>query len=67
MQAIQGVTIRNKNNLEAKDEATRARFRDEIRAAAADPEMGRQLLRRVAMLDSLERAASLHVADASPD
>lgn len=67
MQAIQGVTIRNKNNLEAKDEETRARFRDEIRAAAADPEMGRALLRRVAMLDSLERAASLHIADASTD
>jgi len=60
MQAIQGDTIRNKKNLEAKDEADRARFRDEIRAAAADPEKGRQLLRRIAMLDSLDRAAALH-------
>jgi 2-polyprenyl-6-methoxyphenol hydroxylase-like FAD-dependent oxidoreductase len=64
MQAIQGDTIRNKKNLEAKDEADRARFRDDIRAAAADPEKGRALLRRIAMLDSLERAASLHVAEA---
>ena len=62
MQAIQGDTIRNKRNLEAKDEADRARFRDEIRAAAADSEKGRQLLRRIAMLDSLDRAAALHAA-----
>lgn len=60
MQAIQGDTIRNKKNLEAKDEADRARFRDDIRAAAADPEKGRALLRRIAMLDSLERASTLH-------
>jgi 3-(3-hydroxy-phenyl)propionate hydroxylase len=64
MQAIQGDTIRNKKNLEAKDEADRARFRDDIRAAAADPDKGRALLRRVAMLDSLDRAAALHVGDA---
>jgi 3-(3-hydroxy-phenyl)propionate hydroxylase len=67
MQAIQEGTIRNKNNLEAKDEAARARFRDEIRAAAANPEHGRALLRRVAMLDSLERAASLHADARRPD
>lgn len=62
MQAIQGDTIRNKKNLEARDEADRARFRDEIRAAAANPEKGRQLLRRIAMLDSLDRAAALHAS-----
>jgi len=62
MQAIQGDTIRNKRNLEAKDEADRVRFRDEIRAAASDAEKGRQLLRRIAMLDSLDRAAALHAA-----
>jgi 3-(3-hydroxy-phenyl)propionate hydroxylase len=60
MQAIQDGTIRNKKNLEAKDEADRARFRAEIKAAVADPEKGRQLLRRIAMLDSLDRAAALH-------
>ncbi len=62
LQAIQGDTIRNKKNLEAKDEADRARFRDEIRAAAADHDKGRALLRRIAMLDSLARAAALHAA-----
>lgn len=60
MQAIQSGTIRNKRDLEAKDEADRARFRDDIRAAAADPEKGRALLRRIAMLDSLDRAAAIH-------
>ncbi len=59
MEAIQNDTIRNKRNLEAKDEADRVRFRDEIRAAAADPAKRRELLRRVAMYHSLERAASL--------
>ena len=67
MQAIQVDTIRNKSNLEAKDEADRARFRDDIRAAAADPAKGRQLLRRIAMLDSLERATSLHLVGLRPD
>jgi 3-(3-hydroxy-phenyl)propionate hydroxylase len=62
MQAIQGDTIRNKKNLEAKDEADRKRFRDDIRAAASDPEKGRKLLRRISMLDSLERAAALDIA-----
>jgi len=60
MQAIQGDTIQNKKNLEAKDEADYAQFRDGIRAAATDPEKGRALLRRIAMLDSLDRAAALH-------
>ena len=57
--AIQGDTIRNKRNLEARDENDRRQFRDQIREAAADPEKGRALLRRIAMFDSLERAASL--------
>mgnify|MGYP001061477162 FL=1 len=59
MEAIQGDTIRNKRNLEARDENDRKQFRDQIREAAADPEKGRKLLRRIAMFDSLERAASL--------
>jgi 3-(3-hydroxy-phenyl)propionate hydroxylase len=66
IQAIQGDTIRNKRNLEAKDEADRARFRDEIRTAAADRDKSRQLLRRIAMLDTLDRAAGLHVSNVSP-
>ncbi|HWK60358.1 MAG TPA: FAD-dependent monooxygenase [Eoetvoesiella sp.] len=59
LEAIQGDTIRNKRNLEARDENDRRQFRDQIREAAADPEKGRALLRRIAMFDSLERAASL--------
>jgi 3-(3-hydroxy-phenyl)propionate hydroxylase len=65
MQAIQSGTIRNKRDLEAKDETDRARFRDDIRAAAADPEKGRALLRRIAMLDSLDRAAAIHADKAA--
>lgn len=59
MEAIQHGTIKNKRDLEARDEADRARFRKEIRDAAADPEKTRQLLRRVSMLDTLRRAAEL--------
>ena len=59
LEAIQGDTIRNKRNLEARDEKDRERFRNDIREAAADPEKGRKLLRRIAMFDSLERAASI--------
>ncbi|MHC3941914.1 MULTISPECIES: FAD-dependent oxidoreductase [Paenochrobactrum] len=59
LEAIQGDTIRNKRNLEAKDEADRSRFRNEIRSAANNPELGRKLLRRIAMLDSLDRADAL--------
>lgn len=59
LEAIQGDTIRNKRNLEARDDKDRERFRNEIREAAADPEKGRKLLRRIAMFDSLDRAASL--------
>ncbi|TAL75174.1 MAG: FAD-dependent monooxygenase [Burkholderiaceae bacterium] len=59
MEAIQGDTIRNKRNLEARNESDRQQFRDQIREAYSDPEKGRKLLRRIAMFDSLERAASL--------
>ncbi len=58
LEAIQQDTIRNKRNLEAKTPEDRERFRNEIRAAAADPAKGRELLRRIAMINSLERAAS---------
>src|SRR5690606_17355629 len=47
MEAIQGDTIRNKRNLEARDAKDREQFRDQIREAAADPEKGRKLLRRI--------------------
>lgn len=59
MEAIQTGTINNKRNLEAKTEADRAAFREEIRGAAGDVAKTRALLRRIAMMDSLERAATL--------
>jgi 3-(3-hydroxy-phenyl)propionate hydroxylase len=59
MEAIQSGTIRNKRDLEAKSEEDREAFRTRIRDAAADPQKTRDLLRRISMIDSLERAASL--------
>lgn len=65
LETIQGDTIRNKRNLEARSAEDREQFRNQIRQAAADPEKGRQLLRRIAMIDSLERAASISSAQHS--
>ena len=59
MEAIQSGTIRNKRDLEAKTEDDREAFRTRIREAAADPGKTRDLLRRVSMIESLERAARL--------
>lgn len=59
MDAIQVGTIRNKKNLEARTPEDREAFRNEIRAAVADREKTRAFLRRIAMIDSLERAATL--------
>jgi 3-(3-hydroxy-phenyl)propionate hydroxylase len=59
MDAIQTGTIRNKKNLEARTPEDREAFRTEIRAAASDREKSRAFLRRIAMIDSLERAAAL--------
>jgi 3-(3-hydroxy-phenyl)propionate hydroxylase len=59
MEAIQTGTIRNKKNLEARTPEDREAFRTEIRKAVADREKTRAFLRRISMIDSLERAASL--------
>ena len=59
LDAIQTGTIRNKRNLEAKTEEDRAAFRNEIREAISDREKTRAFLRRISMIDSLERAAAL--------
>lgn len=58
-EAIQNGTIRNKRNLEAKTPEDRQAFRDEIKIALANKENTRAFLRRIAMFDSLERAAKL--------
>ena len=59
MEAIQVGTIHNKKNLEARTEADRQAFNDEIRGAISNREAARKFLRRISMIDSLERAAAL--------
>ncbi len=59
MDAIQNSTIRNKRNLEAKTPEDRQAFRDEIKTALSSRDSTRAFLRRIAMFDSLERAAKL--------
>ena len=57
MEYVQTHSITNKRNLEARDPAEQDRFRDEIRAIAADPSRAHAYLERVSMISSLRRAA----------
>jgi len=57
LEYVQKHTIQNKRNLEARDPRDRARFRDELRAIAADPRLAHDYLQRVSMIASLKRAA----------
>jgi 3-(3-hydroxy-phenyl)propionate hydroxylase len=59
MEAIQTGTIRNKKNLEARTPEDREAFSAEIRKAISDREKTREFLRRISMIDSLQRAATL--------
>ncbi len=59
MEAIQVGTIRNKKNLEASSEEDRQTFHREIRSAVSEKEAARKFLRRISMIESLERAAAL--------
>lgn len=59
MEIIQGQSIRNKRNLEAKGDADRAAFRVELHETASDKEKTRAYLKRLSMLSSLERAAEI--------
>ncbi|WP_028605196.1 FAD-dependent oxidoreductase [Ottowia thiooxydans] len=59
MDAIQVGTIRNKRNLEAKTPEDQESFRSEIRDAMADVDKTRAFLRRISMIESLEKAAQL--------
>jgi 3-(3-hydroxy-phenyl)propionate hydroxylase len=59
LEYVQKHTIQNKKNLEATDPAEQARFRDELRGIAADPQATRDYLKRVSMIASLERARQL--------
>ena len=59
MEYVQTATIQNKRNLEAATDEDQVRFRDELRATAADPVRNRAYLQRVSMIASLKRAAEL--------
>jgi 3-(3-hydroxy-phenyl)propionate hydroxylase len=59
LEYVQKHTIQNKRNLEARDPHERVRFRDEMRAIAASPQMTHDFLERVSMIASLKRAAEL--------
>lgn len=56
---LQRQTIENKKNIEQPDAVARAKFHDELRAIIADPDRQRAYLRRVAMIEGVERAASI--------
>jgi 3-(3-hydroxy-phenyl)propionate hydroxylase len=56
---LQRQTIENKKNLEQKDPGERAKFYDELRAIAADPERSRAYLLRVAMIEGFRRANAI--------
>ncbi len=56
---LQRQTIENKKNIEQRDPEARAKFHDELRAIVADPDRQRAYLRRVAMIEGIERAASI--------
>lgn len=57
--AIQVGTINNKKNLEAKTEEDQRAYRESMRKAASSVEGAREVLRRISMIDSLDKAASL--------
>ena len=59
LEYVQTQTIRNKENLEAKDPAQHAEFKRRLREAAADPKLAYQYLLNVSMISSLKRAAEL--------
>jgi 3-(3-hydroxy-phenyl)propionate hydroxylase len=56
---VQSQTIKNKQNLEAKTEEDRSRFREEMRRMSDDPALAREYLMRVSMFASLRRAEAL--------
>jgi 3-(3-hydroxy-phenyl)propionate hydroxylase len=60
---VQQQSIANKQRLEARDEATRARNLGELRKIAADPARARQFLLRSSMIESQRRAEALTLKD----
>jgi 3-(3-hydroxy-phenyl)propionate hydroxylase len=59
LEAIQNATIRNKRNLEAKTPEDQESYRQQIREALSDEDKKRTFLCRIAMIESLKRAATL--------
>ena len=51
-------TVRNKQNLEARDPEAQRRFRETLRAIAADPRATHEYLLQASMIASLRRAAA---------
>jgi 3-(3-hydroxy-phenyl)propionate hydroxylase len=59
LEAIQNATIRNKRNLEAKTPEDQESYRKQIREALSNEDNKRAFLSRIAMIESLNRAATL--------
>jgi 3-(3-hydroxy-phenyl)propionate hydroxylase len=59
LEYVQRHTIRNKRNLEARDQNDRDRFRAEMRSILSDPKQTHDYLERVSMIASLKRAGEL--------
>jgi 3-(3-hydroxy-phenyl)propionate hydroxylase len=59
LEAIQNATIRNKRNLEAKTPEDQESYREQIREALSNEDKKRAFLSRIAMIESLKRAATL--------
>lgn len=52
---VQADTQRNTDRLRERDDAVRRRHQEEMRATAADPEKARAYIRRVSLLESVQR------------
>ena len=59
LEYVQTHTIRNKQDLEAKDPEAHEEFKRRIRDTAADPAKAREYLLRASMIASLRRAEEL--------
>jgi 3-(3-hydroxy-phenyl)propionate hydroxylase len=56
---VQTATIVNKKNMEQRDPATRQKYREEMRRAAADPVLAKKFLMRTSLIDSLRDAEKI--------
>jgi hypothetical protein len=52
---VQADTQRTTDRLRERDETVRRRHQDDMRAIAADPDKARAYIRRVSLLESVER------------